>query len=389
MAGTQTVLMLQGLVLATSLTCAVFVASVPRQDTEADRVALRYFLGHFALMFAAIAIYYVQFLPVPDYFLVLAYFSNGTLALLAIYCLWYGVRWKQGSAPTRRHDALFTSNALITTVLVFYLDVGHGIAMPILRAGFYGNMVIILLATWGALDKEAHPGMRMLRHALLAMILLQLTTAGLNLYYPGDLLYQHMLAMLQVVSLICVLGGVYSLYLYSAVERHRQDSITDALTGLYNRRYLDDRLRAETTRAQRSGKPLSLITCDIDHFKQINDTHGHAVGDQALVAIAEVLRKAARQSDVVARAGGEEFAVLAPDTALDNAARLAERLRQQVGDCRSVVADGPLSLSASFGVAQLSDTADRLLEAADSALYRAKEEGRNRVACADPAAVRA
>lgn len=370
-------MMLQGLVLATSLTCAVFVASAPRQDTETDRMALRYFLGHFALMFAAVATFYIQFLPIPDYFVVLAYFGNGTLGLLAIYCLWYGVRWRQGRPPSARHDALFAANALLTTALIFYLDVNHAIPMPLLRAGFYCNMVAILMASWWALRGESHPGMRMLRRSLLAMALLQLTTAGINLYFPGDVLYQHLLAVLQVVSLICVLGGVYSLYLYGAVEKHRRDSITDPLTGLYNRRYLDDRLSTESTRAKRTGEPLSLIACDIDHFKQINDTRGHTAGDQALIAIANVLREAARTSDIVARTGGEEFVVLAPDASADDATELAERLRQQVAGSRPVVGGRPLAVTASFGVAQVTGSASQLLELADSALYHAKEQGRN------------
>lgn len=380
-ADSLSVMMLQGLVLATSLVCAVFVASAPRQGTETDRVALRYFLGHFALMFAAVATYYVQFLPIPDYFVVLAYFGNGSLALLAIYCLWYGVRWKQGRPPTRCHDALFTANALITTLLVFYLDVGHGIAMPLLRAGFYGNMVAILLATWCTLGEESHRGMRMLRRALLAMVLLQLTTAGINLYYPGDLVYRHLLAILQVVSLICVLGGVYSLYLYSAVERHRRDSITDPLTGLYNRRYLDDRLSAESARAHRAGEPLSLIACDIDHFKQINDGHGHLVGDEVLKAVGQHLGKTVRGVDVVGRWGGEEFIILVPDTGIDEAGQLAERIRDEI---QRLSFDDISGVTVSIGIAEPreDESLTPVLERADGALYRAKREGRDRVVSA-------
>lgn len=377
---TQSILMLQGLVLATSLVCAVYVASVPRQDTTSDRMALRYFLGHFALMCAAVATYYVQFLPIGDYFLVVAYLGNGTLAILATYCLWYGVRWKQGRPPRRAHDIVFACHALGTTHLVFYLEVEQGVPMPLLRAGFYANLALILLATWLLLRGEAHQGMRMLRRSLLLIVALQIVTAAVNLIDPENLLYQqHQLVLLQVVSLICVLGGVYALYLYDAVERHHRESITDPLTGLYNRRYLDERLQAETARAQRTGEPLSLIACDIDHFKRINDTHGHGVGDQALIAIANTLQSTARTTDIVARAGGEEFLVVAPGTDLQNASALAERLRQHVAESHPLVGEVSLDLTASFGVAELSADHDALMAEADAALYKAKEQGRNRV----------
>ncbi|MFP4606232.1 diguanylate cyclase [Thiohalospira sp.] len=152
----------------------------------------------------------------------------------------------------------------------------------------------------------------------------------------------------------------------------------DYLTGLDNRLKFEEFLEAETERAERYGDPFSLILCDIDHFKWVNDTYGHNVGDEVLVELARRFTTAVRRVDRVARWGGEEFAILLPDTGLAAAEDLAERLRR-------VVAESPFptvgSVTMSFGVTarRSGDSQQRLLLRADQALYQAKEEGRNRV----------
>jgi len=170
--------------------------------------------------------------------------------------------------------------------------------------------------------------------------------------------------------------------LEGALDEIRALTITDPLTGCYNRRYLDERLREEVLRSQRSGRPLSVIITDIDHFKRTNDTRGHAAGDRVLKGLAEILASEMRaQIDWVARLGGEEFVVLLPDTALDAAGRVAERLRLAV-ETTPFAHDGTdIRITASFGVAARgeNDTADTLLKRADANLYRAKAAGRNAV----------
>jgi diguanylate cyclase (GGDEF)-like protein len=150
----------------------------------------------------------------------------------------------------------------------------------------------------------------------------------------------------------------------------------DALTGIANRRALEEALAAEIARAQRFEHELAVLLLDVDHFKDVNDTHGHAAGDRLLCEVARLLSSSARQGDTVARWGGEEFVAVLPETDLDGARRLAERLRLSVG----TVSLGATRVSGSCGVASLvpGDTVDTLLAAADSALYRAKENGRNR-----------
>jgi diguanylate cyclase (GGDEF)-like protein/hemerythrin-like metal-binding protein len=157
---------------------------------------------------------------------------------------------------------------------------------------------------------------------------------------------------------------------------------TDALTGIPNRQAFNQVMARELARARRFLQPLSVVIVDIDHFKRVNDQYGHPVGDQVLKAMATLLATRVRESDFVARWGGEEFAVIASMTDAAGAARLAEKLRALL----EVTNLGPAgSLTASFGVAELTaaDTAESLLQRADGALYEAKEGGRNRVRCAE------
>lgn len=155
-------------------------------------------------------------------------------------------------------------------------------------------------------------------------------------------------------------------------------SITDQLTGLYNRRHLGQALTTECERARRHGHPVSLLLLDIDHFKAYNDSHGHLAGDEVLRRVGQLLRETVRTGDCAARYGGEEFVVVLPNTGTDGAVDLAERLRQRM---REEAFEGG-TVTASVGVTQSPTkgfTPESLIAAADEALYRAKREGRDRV----------
>ncbi|WP_404384232.1 diguanylate cyclase [Caenispirillum salinarum] len=158
---------------------------------------------------------------------------------------------------------------------------------------------------------------------------------------------------------------------------------TDTLTGALNRRAFMARLETETQRAGRHGHDFAVLMLDIDHFKRINDTRGHAAGDQALVAFADTLRGHLRDTDSLGRLGGEEFAVLLPETGADGAATLAERLRAAVAAARVTTDAATFGFTTSAGLASFAgDTPESLLRRADGALYRAKEGGRDRVVAA-------
>jgi len=156
-------------------------------------------------------------------------------------------------------------------------------------------------------------------------------------------------------------------------------SLTDPLTGVGNRRALEKALALETSRAIRTGKGLCAVMADLDHFKGINDTFGHDVGDDVLAAFGDLLRRQTRGTDIVARFGGEEFVVLMPHTDLEHAVDSAERIREALESARFEPVPGPITVS--MGVAELAadEPGEALLRRADKALYEAKQAGRNRV----------
>ncbi|MBF0154248.1 MAG: GGDEF domain-containing protein [Magnetococcales bacterium] len=179
------------------------------------------------------------------------------------------------------------------------------------------------------------------------------------------------------------------------------ESLTDRLTGIPNRRALDQYLEREVARSVRHGLPLSLLMFDLDHFKMVNDNHGHPVGDKVLATVAGRTMKQLRQSDYLARFGGEEFTVILPETDLAAAVNTAQKIRQEVASLRFKIGNQHLQVTASFGVCtlamcmaepgmddrdnkseqgeQVPQLAERLVNCADLGLYRAKKGGRNRV----------
>lgn len=174
-----------------------------------------------------------------------------------------------------------------------------------------------------------------------------------------------------------------------SLQRSEAVSVTDDLTGLYNSRYLNQVLRRESKRASRSGRPLSLLFLDLDGFKQVNDTHTHLAGSKALVEAAAIIKGSARETDIAARFGGDEFSVILPDTGRDGAVSVAERIRERIDLCQFLASDGlSIHLTASIGVATLPDvaaSAEELIRAADVAMYRVKDAGKNGIHIAEEA----
>jgi diguanylate cyclase (GGDEF)-like protein len=191
-------------------------------------------------------------------------------------------------------------------------------------------------------------------------------------------------AQIGAAKRIAELEAVLRITLYE----NRKLSATDDLTRVASRRFFGKQFPREVDRAARYRKPLCLLLCDIDHFKQINDSCGHAGGDQILRQFGPRLKQALRRHvDWVARIGGEEFAIVMPELTFESACDAARRMRRNVGDTPFTVDKGPLRVTASFGLCSMdvlppgrrSGLAERLLRIADAALYRSKRDGRNRV----------
>jgi diguanylate cyclase (GGDEF)-like protein len=179
--------------------------------------------------------------------------------------------------------------------------------------------------------------------------------------------------------------------LINEVQKYKELSLTDYLTGLFNKRYFQTRLVEEVTRARRSTYELSLIFCDIDFFKRVNDRFGHQTGDAVLRTTAQILRggmdelniiSRLRKSDIIARYGGEEFVIILPETGGQGAAVAAERLRREIEDYTFRLDGEDVHITMSFGVAELLPTDkdhNEIIKNADYAMYKAKNSGRNRV----------
>lgn len=176
--------------------------------------------------------------------------------------------------------------------------------------------------------------------------------------------------------------SIYQSMMKDALRRLDEASNRDGLTGVYNRRYLEQALAKEFARVKRYEGTLSLIMVDIDHFKNVNDERGHLAGDEVIRRIAEILASCIRESDTLGRYGGEEFAVLLPHTKLDGALVLAERLRKCVAAQPVTFSNQCIPITISVGVAELhpdTPSYEHLIQDADTALYQSKDKGRNRV----------
>ncbi|MHB0940014.1 MAG: GGDEF domain-containing protein [Armatimonadota bacterium] len=236
-----------------------------------------------------------------------------------------------------------------------FLGAGN-MAVPMLL--ITAETVLILLNTRGVLDSE---------HALLLVRLFVLLACALLVRF----------------FLYVIRSRMAYLALLARVRESERMSVTDALTSLPNKRACMQRLEDELARARRYQRPFTVIFGDIDFFKLINDVHGHQVGDIALIAVGKYLRSRIRNTDMVARLGGEEFVLILPETSVNGATILAERLRDGIANMPLFTPQGQeLHLTISLGIAgypETSETVDDLLNHADEAMQRAKESGRNRV----------
>ncbi len=194
----------------------------------------------------------------------------------------------------------------------------------------------------------------------------------------------HYFNVVGVMIILIFLAGYYYFLINRATHSLRELASVDPLTQLLNRRAVNEVIRHQVASRSASGASMSFILCDLDHFKAINDTRGHDAGDQVLRAVSAALRLELRDSDAIARWGGEEFLVVLPGTDVHHAKRLAERLRQRVGELSIAADDTPFGVTMTLGVANLlpGETSEQAIARADTALYDGKRSGRNRVVCA-------
>jgi diguanylate cyclase (GGDEF)-like protein len=311
----------------------------------------------------------------PDHAMAALWWRLATAcAILLVQGLWV--------VSKRKSYTLYRRLVLIHTVTVPF---GMTAAVAMLNDGLlYGlsNFVFIYLWIPSVLPVR--------RDAALGGLLSMATILGVTLYFDHRGLTVGNIAMLALLGIVLAMATAtkFEAALRRAWRQEQialQEARTDSLTGAVNRRHFAEAAAAEWGRSIRYARPASLILFDLDRFKQINDDYGHAVGDQVLRQVAEACQYEIRDIDLLARIGGEEFAVLVPETPQDGALGLAERLRVSIAALSIATPRGPLHPTASFGVAPLTLEGHDWTEAldlADGALYRAKENGRNRVEAA-------
>jgi diguanylate cyclase (GGDEF)-like protein len=217
---------------------------------------------------------------------------------------------------------------------------------------------------------------------------------GISVMIPGeDLMAQMRTNRNQIVIDVVVTIGILLAIIYflawklvgrldETQKRLKHIAVTDELTGLKNRRHIMEQMNKEYQRAVRTGGTLSVILLDIDHFKKVNDSFGHAFGDRVLRAVAQEMPGGLRSYDLLGRLGGEEFLIASPGSTLDDATGLAERIRQKIKGRKISDSTHEITVTVSAGVTSLSEqdaTADAILQRADDALYLAKQQGRDRV----------
>ena len=321
--------------------------------------------------------------------------AGGTVLVLAACLAAMGIRRFYGQPVSWRGTALMTGLSLAG--LAFFIVGYDSVTMRILIYSVAQSLplALTLKLLLTRRDGRDHPGARLAAIVTVAIITIYAVRVAGNLLHVGvGFSFTHftpvqavMFLLLMFLSMALNFG-----FLLMAMDRLRNDvaelALLDELTGVGNRRLLSQRLAEECTRSERSGQPFALLVIDLDGFKAINDTHGHAAGDACLQHFTVMAQTRLRAGDMLARTGGDEFCIVLPASTLNDGAMIARRILQvcQADAEACVGADIPIALS--IGVAQWTTETgrfpDRLVAAADAALYTAKKAGKNRHAIYDP-----
>ena len=366
---------------------------IPAERIRADRIQLLYWQS-FPAVFVSIAVSALLAMllwPAVDHFVVLTWWTvlfATSLARIALFLL-YRMKAPAGAGLLAWERPYFVTLMVSTAV--------WGLGTVLIMPGdslLHQTMTVFILVGMAGGALTVYSAIRWLAIVTVGVILIPamgwmlltgerpaiLLSLGLVIFCLSALRATKVLsnAMQQNFEMTHALR--------EAKESAERLASTDHLTGLTSRGAFVERADAPFQYCRRNGLPVSVAVLDLDHFKQVNDTRGHAVGDMALKHAARLIQSSLRKSDLCCRWGGEEFVILLPDTALEDAAGVAEKLRLAIVANPVTLEGGSLPMTASFGVAEGDRSLEALIDRADSALYRAKNEGRNRVAVDEAAA---
>ncbi len=369
---------------ALTIVCIVlyaFTYLLPKPDNH-NKARSTYFFR--LLLLFSIAAFEALLLRYENFPIISMIMDNFFILLIA-YCLMFAIYTRYDHSIDYRHYLMCAAHLLFFVLLLYLLHNQQG--NELFRAiAVITNVCIPYFFT----IKKSHQqfkmhriGDRILYSSLIIIFLVFVAYLSLyTFFYNHHMQVPIALYFVTLICCICVLFFGFALsIIYSLVGKLRKELITDRLTGTKNRNYLNDISEQMISLAKRNNSPLSLLLCDIDHFKKINDSYGHAAGDKVLVAFSSLIKQSLRAEDVFIRIGGEEFIILLPQIGLSHALQTAERIRELINQQTIDIELEQINISASFGVTQVNVNIniDSNINNADIALYEAKRSGRNKV----------
>jgi diguanylate cyclase (GGDEF)-like protein len=362
-------------------TCAaMFFHFNPIKKEKNLAITIKYFL----MLYLATAAAYLVFLGEIWSNKTLSIFLSNLLFMIGFYSIRYAFLWRTGYKKHLYQNPLVLIHTVIFVFIqVYILHIVYDILNYRIIFALV-NYIIILASCINIIPKQKKQksyGEKVAISAIIIAISLLLIALIIHVFTFNIFIYQTALMIAQGLIALCFLGAFQTLLLSDVSNLHYENSITDPLTGLYNRRYFMQQASSALKTARRHEFPISLIMCDIDYFKKINDKFGHDSGDKALQSFSNLLTNRVRDGDTLSRYGGEEFAILLPQTSLDGALVLAERMRHETEQMSIKTPTDTIKFTASFGVTSISAPADfeMSLKIVDDAMYKAKKLGRNRV----------
>ncbi|MCJ8313876.1 MAG: diguanylate cyclase [Saccharospirillaceae bacterium] len=369
-----------GLILFLLSSCAAIVLYVTLSNVIKNKTYVHYFIIMFVtLSFAMLSFVARAFVPMW-----LSIMLANFLMLTAIYALRCGLLWRNSKQIHLYRDGVAISHILLFTFI-------NTVVLHLIFDSVYYRILFVMLNIsavlfWASKSiivnvDQATPGEKQTRIGIFIAAGLILSLPIMNQFFSDPWYYSIFSLIIFALFIMLLLSITLNLVLSDTIETHYKNSITDILTGLYNRRYFMTQFLMAINLSRRYHSPMSILICDIDHFKLINDQYGHDDGDLALQSFAKMLKESVRDVDTVARYGGEEFIILMPRTPVEEAKFVAERIRSNTEHLTISTPTHNFAFSVSIGLSSGDGESEvqNYIKLADEALYDAKHEGRNRV----------
>lgn len=366
-------------ILCSCIISAAFMLFSPVAESTNAKIVTHYFSLFFLLTCFAFCFYLFRpFIPELISIVIanLFFISN-------LYALKFGLHWRIKQHHHLHKDPIVISHILIFMALQVLLYFSFDDSQLARSINHSLNAIYILATMINIIwyDKSRPPtfGEKSLKIAIYFAIICFLVVPVAYVFIPNNYQYMSVLLLLQVLSVLIMMGGLQSLLMSDTINRHYELSIRDPLTGIYNRRFFFDQVK--NCHLDIDKEPHSIIMCDIDFFKRINDNYGHDIGDLVIVEIANLITRHTGERGIAARFGGEEFTILLHNHGLKMGLEFAEELRNLIRGIRVNTHKGQIRITASFGVAEVWDIPDidLTIKLADQALLTAKANGRNQV----------